>query len=436
MPEQAHHILDQEDDHHDIIVGVLGEFLGRKPGNPWEPPASHRAARLGCVLAASPGRLVEKHQLMHALWPDDAPPTAANALQVYASQLRRILGKEIVFGNRLGYRLEVSPEAIDAHVFEERVMDGARAYRRVHLGRAASHFRSALNLWRGRPFQDMDRSAAEARSARLLEFRSVAVDRLLACEIELAAAGLGGSLTSCVAKARERVREDPFREAAQFNLIRALAVSGRYAEASLAFQEAQSILRDSMGMFAGPRLTSLHESVLRRDVSLRPLFAPHVGDAIITPASASTESALRSASGAVVDLHARLVTLVGLSPGERSAAANGLRNALAGDFPQGVHNVKASTLSQWVPPRAVSEAWSLCDLDDAGATAPPSSSILTPRAAVIIDADTSATRLARDVQELLSTSTASLLVLSDGELGLTEEFVISGAGGRSERQAS
>ena len=47
------------------------------------------------VLALEPGRVVSVDRLVEALWPGDPPETAAHAVQVYVSQLRKALGPVI-----------------------------------------------------------------------------------------------------------------------------------------------------------------------------------------------------------------------------------------------------------------------------------------------------------------------------------------------------
>src|SRR6185503_7335292 len=46
---------------------------------------------LFAALALEPGRVVSVDRLVEALWPGDPPETAAHAVQVYVSQLRKAL---------------------------------------------------------------------------------------------------------------------------------------------------------------------------------------------------------------------------------------------------------------------------------------------------------------------------------------------------------
>ena len=54
--------------------------------------AGRKPRALLSVLALDAGRVVSVDRLVEALWPGDAPDTAAHAVQVYVSQLRKALG--------------------------------------------------------------------------------------------------------------------------------------------------------------------------------------------------------------------------------------------------------------------------------------------------------------------------------------------------------
>src|SRR5436305_9385029 len=102
--------------------GALGPVEVRPRGRPpLTLPPSVRA--LLARLALNPGRVVSVDALTDALWREDLPADAANALQVRVSKLRRALVAAGVPGDVLltrapGYLLAVEPDAIDVHRFE------------------------------------------------------------------------------------------------------------------------------------------------------------------------------------------------------------------------------------------------------------------------------------------------------------------------------
>jgi DNA-binding SARP family transcriptional activator len=85
------------------------------------------------------------------LWGEDPPQTARHTLQTHIHQLRKGLGPD---AGRLetrppGYRLRVSPDELDALIFQDLTERGRRALTVGEPRTAASLLRKALGLWRG-----------------------------------------------------------------------------------------------------------------------------------------------------------------------------------------------------------------------------------------------------------------------------------------------
>lgn len=97
-----------------------------------------------------------------ALWGDAPPDTARNAVQVYVSTLRRLLGKDTITSPSGGYLLD---SAVLVDVME---LESAIAAYRQHPAdpRAASAVNEAMALWRGEPLSDVTAPFAEAQRAR------------------------------------------------------------------------------------------------------------------------------------------------------------------------------------------------------------------------------------------------------------------------------
>jgi len=92
------------------------------------------------VLLLHANEVVSSDRLIEALWEDDRPETAQKALQVYVSQVRKLLGKARLETRPPGYVLRVSAEELDLARF--RVL------------REEARPREALRLWRGEPLGD------------------------------------------------------------------------------------------------------------------------------------------------------------------------------------------------------------------------------------------------------------------------------------------
>jgi DNA-binding SARP family transcriptional activator len=65
------------------------------------------------LLLLESNRVVSSDRLIDALWEEQPTATAQKALQVYVSQLRKLLGKERVQTKAPGYVLRVEPDEFD-----------------------------------------------------------------------------------------------------------------------------------------------------------------------------------------------------------------------------------------------------------------------------------------------------------------------------------
>ena len=158
---------------------------------------------------------------MDALYGDEPPAGAANALQSQVSRLRRTLAIE---HGPAGYRLAADPDDVDVLRFERLARDGARAREAGDAGRAAVLLREALGLWRGPALVDVaDAPFAAAQSARLEELRAAAVKER--AEAELA---LDTDPAELLGWLREAVAAHPLRERLRGQLMRALRRAGQW----------------------------------------------------------------------------------------------------------------------------------------------------------------------------------------------------------------
>src|SRR6516164_2295484 len=77
-------------------------------------PAGRRQPRaLLAVLLLEANRLVPRDRLVEALWGEQPPDRAANALQVYVSQLRGLLGRDLIVTRPPGYVIHVEEGSLD-----------------------------------------------------------------------------------------------------------------------------------------------------------------------------------------------------------------------------------------------------------------------------------------------------------------------------------
>jgi DNA-binding SARP family transcriptional activator len=242
------------------------------------------------VLLLNANKAVSTDRLIEDLWDGDPPETAGKALQVYVSQLRKLLGKDRLQTRTPGYLLRVDRDELDVERFQ-----------RLH---EEGKLQEALALWRGSPLSDFaDLRFAQTEIARLEELRLACIEERIEQDLaEGRHADLVGELESLVA-------ENPLRERLRAQLMLALYRSRRQAEALQAYQEARRALVDELGIEPSPELQELERRILRQDATLElePRAAP------------AAESPTRRAAGTFVAREWELATLEA-----------GLEDALAG----------------------------------------------------------------------------------------------------------
>jgi DNA-binding SARP family transcriptional activator len=211
------------------------------------------------LLLLDAGRVVSTDRLIDALWGEQPPATAATSLQNFISQLRKVLGADVLVTKPPGYRLQVEPEQLDLERFR-RLVEGSR---QEGPAQRAAKLREALGLWRGPALADLAfESFALGESARLEELRLAALEERIEADLET---GRHGEL---VGELEALVREHPLREQLRRSLMLALYRSGRQAEALQVYHDARRTLVDELGIEPSAGLQQLHGAMLRHDPQL------------------------------------------------------------------------------------------------------------------------------------------------------------------------
>ena len=234
------------------------------------PPLSvngRKPRALLALLVLRRNEPVPTEVLIEELWGDKAPTTAANTLQVYVSQVRKIVGDRV---SREGsaYRLRVDPDELDAERFERLAEEGDAALRRRSSREAADLLNEALALWRGPVLADVRyESFAQGEIGRLEELRLVANENRLEADLGL------GRHDQAIGELEALIAEHPARERLRSLHMLALYRAGRQADALDAYQAARQTLLDDLGLEPSPELRELQQAILRQDESLtrRPL---------------------------------------------------------------------------------------------------------------------------------------------------------------------
>jgi DNA-binding SARP family transcriptional activator len=225
-----------------------------------------RAVLAHLLLRAN--HLVPAEVLIDEVWGDEPPETARNALQSYASHLRKALGVERLEGSRAGYRLRVESSELDVARFQT-LLRNARRLLPIDADAAVGAFNHALDLWRGPAFGDLATDASlQVESARLEDLRLGALEDRIGAQLTL------GRHAAVIGELETLTARHPLRERFWGQLMLALYRAGRQGEALAAYQRARELLADELGIDPSPELRTLHERILAQSAELDPAGEP------------------------------------------------------------------------------------------------------------------------------------------------------------------
>jgi DNA-binding SARP family transcriptional activator len=272
-----------------LHFGILGPFVVADDQGHEVALGGPRQRGVLAILLLHAGEVVSSDRLIDSLWGERAPATAAKTVQVYVSNLRKLLGQGVLLTRGGGYLLQIEPGQVDAERFEALVTEGRRALQRGDAPGAAATLRDALGLWRGQPLADFAYEPfAQSELARLDELRLAAIEDRIDADLML------GDHAALVGELEGLVQAHPLRERVRAQLMLALYRAGRQAEALEVYQRGRVLLVEELGLEPGPALKRLQTQILEHAGSLA---APEVNARAADAQSAM--SAPVAAGGAV-----------------------------------------------------------------------------------------------------------------------------------------
>ncbi|WP_155347472.1 BTAD domain-containing putative transcriptional regulator [Acrocarpospora pleiomorpha] len=323
-----------------VRIRVLGQLTAEVAGQPVDLGTSLQRAVVARLVSAA-GHIVSTDRFIDDLWQGQAPPKALGALQVYVSNLRRVLepGRlprtpaTVLVSAPPGYRLQLDPDAVDAWRFPRLIDEAVRVLNAGEPATAIKRIDEALNLWTGSPYAEFaDEEWAVAEAAQLEELKLVAVEYR-------AEAGLAlGGHAAAVPDLERHVAAHPLRE----NAVRLLALSyyraGRQGEALAVIRRTRETLADELGVDPGPALRTLEGDILAQTETLQ-----------LTPPPVRPKRAAAPAAPGIVGRTAELARLTTAA----NLARGGFRVAwLGGDAGAG-----KSTLAEALARQLAAAGW-------------------------------------------------------------------------------
>jgi len=263
-----------------LEFGILGPLAAWDEGRELTLGGAKQRALLAVLLLRA-NEDVATARLVDELWGEQPPATAAKAVQVYVSQLRKLLGPSVVETRPTGYRLAVARDALDRERFEDLLERGRELVAEGAEVEAVDVLRQALALWRGPPLADFAYEAfAQNEIGRLEGLRLAALELRLQADLAL------GRAAEVVGELQGLVHDHPLRETLRRLLMLALYRSGRQADALTVYQEGRAALVEELGLDPSPALQQLERQILQHDPSLElPAATPRAPERALEPDS-------------------------------------------------------------------------------------------------------------------------------------------------------
>jgi DNA-binding SARP family transcriptional activator/tetratricopeptide (TPR) repeat protein len=250
---------------------ILGPLEVTDDGHQVRLPGG-RAETVLALLCVSPGQVISKDRLIDAAWNGSPPASAVTRLHVIVSDLRRVLPDGLIRTSGTGYALTAEHDQTDLGSARQ-LITRARAHReRDDLPSAAKCLAEALALWRGRPFDGISCTELEMEAERITHERVSAQEEYADLELRLG---------NHVPQLAGWVAENPLREGLRASFMRALARSGRQAEAIATYHDLREQLAEHLGVDPAPEPRDLYQAIVNGD---RELLTPAPGQRRTVPA--------------------------------------------------------------------------------------------------------------------------------------------------------
>ena len=236
----------------EVVVGSTTVDLG---------PPKQRA--LLAALLLHPNEIVSSDQLIDWLWAGDAPRTANHSVQIYVSELRKLLADDsapVIETRPPGYFLRAEPAMIDAGRFESMFKQAESSLQAGDASNGLKLLQAALALWRGRPLSDFAYDEfAQPHIRRLESMWELAAEKLASILLEL------DQVSSALPLLGRLVEHNPLAEGPRRLQMLALYRAGRQVDALRSYRRFRSLVGDELGLEPSPELQRLEEQILLRD---------------------------------------------------------------------------------------------------------------------------------------------------------------------------
>lgn len=209
---------------------------------------------------------VSNDRLISDAW-EGRPPTKPEAnLHAYIAELRKLIraagldDKAVLARKRPGYQLALAEDQCDIGRFQAKSAAGALALKEGRFQQGRLYLVAALDEWHGPALADLrDLQFAQVFAAGLDRDHLNTIEKW--CEAEIAC----GRASELLAKLEDLTTEYPYEEPLWAQLITALYVTDRPADALAACRRLRKILSNDQGTDPVPRIKELEARILRQE---------------------------------------------------------------------------------------------------------------------------------------------------------------------------
>lgn len=252
-----------------ICVYLLGPVEIVTGGHDIPLAGKHRPV-LVAALASEAGKVVSSSRLIDTLWGDRPPATARTNLQGHVCALRKSLtshgpgadGRWPLVTRAPGYLLSTDRVSVDLLDYRSLLTRAAQEVESGQIAAASEHLATALAMWRGPAFGDIDAANLVSAAAALERGRLLAIERKAECDLRL------GRYDAVAEELSLVLATHPYREVSRAALMLALYRRGCRTEALDSFRAGWRLLREQFGIEPGHSLRRLHEMMLSDDPRL------------------------------------------------------------------------------------------------------------------------------------------------------------------------
>ncbi|MFF5142342.1 BTAD domain-containing putative transcriptional regulator [Streptomyces sp. NPDC013157] len=213
------------------------------------------------ALLLADEQVLPDYRLGEMLWGRTPPETYQAQIYTYASRLRQHLDRQAeIVRKGTGYLLRTASGRFDYREFQRLCHAGRTALRKRNYSYATEALQEALALWRGPTLTDVTDRLLETAGPGIDEARMEALENRISADLALRRhEELTPELVALVGA-------HPLRERLRAQLMVALYMSDRQADAFAVYHGGRQYLEEELGVDPGPALRHAYQAILTGEV--------------------------------------------------------------------------------------------------------------------------------------------------------------------------